>query len=112
MPIITGTTPFADLTQVSIAGPDGAEDCYTTDNSESSASNTLYSAPFSMTATANEKAIAIKNGVSSSVAIKAFTKNSGGNTGCDDSPSLVYRAVIRFTHPRFVPNSIQPPPLR
>ncbi len=37
-----------------------------------------------LTATANMKSIAIKNGVSCSFFTKAFTNNSGGNTGNDD----------------------------
>ena len=73
-PVISGTSPFSESTEVSISGPDGAEIRYTTDGSEPSASSTLYSAAFSLTDTATVKAIAIKNGVSSSVASKAFTK--------------------------------------
>ena len=80
-PVISGTTPFDDSTQVSISGPDGAEIRYTTDGNDPGASSTLYSAPFNLTDSADVKAVAIKNGVSSSVATKAFTKNSGGTGG-------------------------------
>ena len=53
--------------------------CYTTDGSVPTAESTLYSAPFSLTATTTVKAIAIKNGVSSEVAVKSFTKNTSGD---------------------------------
>lgn len=82
-PVISGTTPFDESTQVSISGPAGAEIRYTTDGSTPTASSSLYSAPFSLSDTAIVKAIAIKDGVSSSVTTKAFTKNSGGNNGGD-----------------------------
>ena len=42
---------------------------------EPSASSSLYSAAFSLNASATVKAIAIKDGVSSSVASKAFVKS-------------------------------------
>ena len=60
-----------------MSGPDGAEIRYTTDGSVPTAESTLYSAPFSLTATTTVKAIAIKNGVSSEVTAKTFTKSSG-----------------------------------
>ena len=76
-PSISGNTSFAESTQVSMSGPDGAEIRYTTDGSVPTAESTLYSAPFSLTATTVVKAIAIKNGVSSEVTVKTFTKSSG-----------------------------------
>ena len=76
-PSISGNTSFAESTQVSMSGPDGAEIRYTTDGSVPTAESTLYSAPFSLTATTTVKAIAIKNGVSSEVTAKTFTKSSG-----------------------------------
>ena len=76
-PSISGNTSFAESTQVSMSGPDGAEIRYTTDGSVPTAESTLYSAPFSLTATTVVKAIAIKNGVSSEVTSKTFTKSSG-----------------------------------
>ena len=76
-PTISGNTSFAESTQVSMSGPDGAEIRYTTDGSVPTAESTLYSAPFSLTATTVVKAIAIKNGVSSEVTSKTFTKSSG-----------------------------------
>ena len=76
-PIISGNTSFSDTTQVTISGPTGAEIRYTTDGSVPTSESTLYSDPFSLTATTVVKAIAIKNGVSSEVASKSFTKSSG-----------------------------------
>ena len=77
-PQITGTTPFAETTSVSIQAEQGAEIRYTTDGSTPTAESTLYSEPFTLSDTATVKAIAIKDGVSSQVSTKSFTKGSGG----------------------------------
>ena len=76
-PTISGTTPFAETTSVSISGPDGAEIRYTTDGSAPTAESTLYSEAFTLSDTTTVKAIAIKDGESSEVASKLFTKSSG-----------------------------------
>ena len=76
-PTISGTTPFAETTSVSISGPAGAEIHYTTDGSAPTAESTLYSEAFTLSDTATVKAIAIKDGESSEVASKLFTKSSG-----------------------------------
>ena len=76
-PTISGTTPFAETTSVSISGPDGTEIHYTTDGSAPTAESTLYSEPFTLSDTTTVKAIAIKDGESSEVAIKLFTKGEG-----------------------------------
>ena len=78
-PVISGVTPFADTTTVSMSGPDGAEIRYTTDGSTPTAESTLYSEPFTLNASATVKAIAIKNGNASEVSTKGFTKSSGGS---------------------------------
>ena len=77
-PTISGTTPFAETTQVTITEPEGARAYYTTDGSTPTAESTLYTEPFTLSATTTVKAIAIKDDVSSSVASKTFTKSSGG----------------------------------
>ena len=77
-PVISGNTPFADSTTVSMSGPDGAEIHYTTDGSNPTAESQLYSEPFTLSASANVKAIAIKDGNSSQVSTKDFTKTNGG----------------------------------
>ena len=78
-PTISGTTPFADTTQVTITEPEGARVYYTTDGSTPTSGSTLYTEPFTLSATTTVKAIAIKDEVSSSVASKTFTKSSGGS---------------------------------
>ncbi len=75
-PTISGTTPFAETTSVSISGPAGAEIHYTTDGSAPTAESTLYSEAFTLSDTTTVKAIAIKDGESSEVASKLFTKSS------------------------------------
>jgi predicted histone-like DNA-binding protein len=76
-PTISGTTPFAETTSVSISGPAGAEIHYTTDGSTPTAESTLYSEAFTLSDTTTVKAIAIKDGESSEVASKLFTKGEG-----------------------------------
>ena len=83
-PVISGVTPFADTTTVSMSGPDGAEIHYTTDGSQPTAESQLYSEPFTLNASANVKAIAIKDGTASEVSTKGFTKSSGDNGGVEE----------------------------
>ena len=81
-PTISGTTPFAETTQVSISATDDARVYYTTDGSTPTSASTLYTQPFTLSATTTVKAIAVKDEVSSSVSTKLFTKSSGsGNEG-------------------------------
>ena len=77
-PTISGNTQFTDSTQVSMSGPDGAEIHYTTDGSVPTAESAVYSEAFSLSATTTVKAIAIKDGQSSEVVSKVFTRSSGG----------------------------------
>ena len=86
-PQITGQTPFAETTQVSIQGPQGAEIRYTTDGSNPTAESQLYSEAFTLSATATVKAIAIMNGESSQVSSKIFTKASSGDDDDYDTGS-------------------------
>ena len=76
-PSISGTTPFTESTSVTMSGPSGAEIRYTTDGSTPTSSSSLYSSALSLSATTTVKAIAIKNGQSSEVTTKVFTKSSG-----------------------------------
>ena len=76
-PTISGSTPFAESTTVTMTAESGAEIRYTTDGTTPTAGSTLYSAPITLTDTTTVKAIALKNGLNSSVATKVFTKSSG-----------------------------------
>ena len=79
-PTISGSTPFAESTQVSMSAESGAEIRYTTDGTTPTAGSTLYSEPITLTATTTVKAIALKNGLNSSVATRTFTKSTGGDS--------------------------------
>ena len=76
-PTISGSTPFAESTTVTMTAESGAEIRYTTNGTTPTASSTLYSAPITLADTTTVKAIALKNGLNSSVATKVFTKSSG-----------------------------------
>lgn len=78
-PQFAGETQFEESTQVSMSAESGASIYYTLDGSTPTASSTLYSAPITLTDTTTVKAIAIKDGVSSSVTSRTYTK--GGNAG-------------------------------
>ncbi len=74
-PVISGTTPFQTSTSVTMSAESGAQIRYTLDGSNPSASSTLYSSAITLSATTTVKAIAIKDGVTSSVTTKLFTKS-------------------------------------
>lgn len=87
-PVISGTTPFTSSTSVTMTAESGAEIRYTLDGSAPSTSSTLYNSAITLSDTTTVKAIAIKNGESSSVATKVFNKmetsgGSGGSAGFD-----------------------------
>lgn len=83
-PTISGNTTFTESTQVTITAADGATIKYTTDGTTPTSASSTYSAALTITATTTVKAIAIKNGVTSSVASKVFTKSSDdGGMGQD-----------------------------
>ena len=76
-PTISGSTSFSETTSVTMSAEAGAEIRYTTDGSTPTASSTLYASALTLSATTTVKAIAIKDGVSSEVTTKTFTKSSG-----------------------------------
>ena len=80
-PTISGVTPFTDSTEVTMSGPEDAEIYYTTDGSTPSAQSTLYEGGFVLSVTTTVKAIAIKDGESSEVSTRLFSKGTGGDTG-------------------------------
>lgn len=82
-PKITGNTPFTESTQVTITAAEGATIKYTTDNSTPTSASSTYSAPLTVNATTTVKAIAIKDGKTSSVASKVFTKGKNDDMGQD-----------------------------
>lgn len=79
-PTISGNTTFTESTQVTITAEEGATIKYTTDGTTPTSSSSTYSAALTISATTTVKAIAIKNGVTSEVASKLFTK-SGNDDG-------------------------------
>ena len=68
-------------------GPAGAEIRYTTNGSTPTAESTLYSGPLTLTETTTVKAIAIKDGVSSAVTSRTYSKVEASGGGDDDEPS-------------------------
>ena len=78
-PTISGASPFALQTEVTLSAASGAAIHYTTDGSVPTSESQTYSTPFTLTSTTVVKAIAIKNGVSSDVASKTFTKSSSND---------------------------------
>ena len=80
-PTISGVNPFEETSQVSISGPDGATIYYSENGDDPDSNDTLYTQPFTIDETTTIKAIAIKDGVSSQVATKVFTKGTGGSGG-------------------------------
>ena len=80
-PTISGVSPFEETSQVSISGPEGATIYYSENGDDPDANDTLYTQPFTIDETTTIKAIAIKDGVSSQVTTKVFTKGTGGSGG-------------------------------
>ena len=80
-PVISGVSPFEETSQVSISGPEGATIYYSENGDDPDTNDTLYTQPFTIDETTTIKAIAIKDGVSSSVASKTLYKSSGGDDG-------------------------------
>lgn len=79
-PVISGTTPFAESTSATIScATAGASIYYTVDGSTPTSASTAYSEAIALTDTTTVKAVAVKDGVSSSVTTKTFTKSSGGD---------------------------------
>lgn len=82
-PVISGTTPFTETSEVSISAENGAEIHYTVNGSTPTAASATYSAPFTVAETTTVKAIAIKDGSVSTVATKVFTLDAD-DTGEND----------------------------
>ena len=83
-PTFSGAAQFTESTQVSMNGPAGAEIRYTTNGSTPTALSTLYSGPLTLTETTTVKAIAIKDGQSSAVTSRTYSKVEAGGGGEDE----------------------------
>ena len=79
-PTISGSTPFEESTTVTMSGPAGATIHYTTDGSTPTSASTAYSEAITLTDTTTVKAVAVKDGVSSSVTSRTFTKGTGNGS--------------------------------
>ena len=84
-PVFAGETQFEETTEVSMSAEAGATIHYTLDGSTPTAESAVYSGPVTLTETTTVKAIAVKDGVSSSVTSRVYTK--GGNAGGDGEGS-------------------------
>lgn len=82
-PKISGNTQFTESTEVTITAAEGATIKYTTDGSAPTSASSTYNAPLTLNATTTVKAIAIKDGKTSSVASKVFTKGKDDGMGQD-----------------------------
>ena len=82
-PSFSGATQFEESTQVTMSGPAGASIFYTVDGSTPTDQSLEYEEPITLSATTTIKAIAIKDGVSSAVTSRTYTKVEGGG---DDEP--------------------------
>ena len=83
-PVISGSTPFEETTQVTMScSTAGATIHYTVDGTTPTAESTQYTEAITLSETTTVKAIAIKDGVSSSVTSRTYTKgtNAGGGDG-------------------------------
>lgn len=81
-PTFSGETQFTETTQVTMSGPAGASIFYTVDGSTPTDQSLEYEEPITLSATTTVKAIAIKDGVSSAVTSRTYSKVEGG----DDEP--------------------------
>ena len=78
-PTFSGETQFTESTQVTMSGPAGASIFYTVDGSTPTDQSLEYEEPITLSATTTVKAIAIKDGVSSAVTSRTYSKVEGGD---------------------------------
>lgn len=77
-PVISGSTPFEESTQVTMScSTAGATIHYTVDGTTPTAESTQYTEALTLTDTTTVKAIAVKDGTSSTVSSRTFTKGDG-----------------------------------
>lgn len=73
-PVIEGEEYFDESATVTITAAEGAEIRYTTDYNVPTVSSDLYAGPFTITETTRVQAIAVKDGISSTVTARNFTR--------------------------------------
>lgn len=100
-PSITGTATFwGDSTPITITAGNGCDVYYTLDGSTPTTSSTKYTEPFNITATTTVKAIAVREGLSSTVAEATFTKGTIEEVATiKDFLSKETGTVCKFTAP-------------
>lgn len=83
-PTFSGETQFTESTQVAMSGPAGASIFYTVDGTTPTDQSLEYEEPITLSATTTVKAIAVKDGVTSAVTGRTYTKVEAG--GGEDEP--------------------------
>lgn len=83
-PTFAGETQFTESTEVTMSAEAGATIHYTLDGSTPTAASAVYSGPVTLSETTTVKAVAVKDGVSSSVTSRTYTKGSNAGGGGDD----------------------------
>lgn len=87
-PTFAGETQFTESTQVSMSAEAGATIHYTTDGTAPTTASTVYSGPLTLTETTTVKAIAVKDGVSSAVTSRTYSKSAGNGGGGEGSGDM------------------------
>ena len=85
-PTFSGATQFTETTQVTMSGPAGASIFYTVDGSTPTDQSLEYEEPITLSATTTVKAIAIKDGISSAVTSRTYSKVEGGGDDASSRP--------------------------
>lgn len=81
-PVISGSANFSESVSVAIScSTAGAAIYYTVDGSNPTSASTQYTEALTLTSTTTVKAVAVKDGISSAVTTKVFTKGEGGGSG-------------------------------
>ena len=80
-PTFAGETQFTESTQVTMSAESGATIHYTTDGTAPTTASSVYSGPLTLTETTTVKAIAVKDGVSSAVTSRTYSKSAGNGGG-------------------------------
>lgn len=80
-PVFSGETQFTESTQVTMSAEAGATIHYTLDGSTPTSASTVYSGPVTLSETTTVKAVAVKDGVTSSVTSRTYTKSAGNGGG-------------------------------